>query len=236
MLQQTQVERVCAKYTSFLKRFPSLKALARASRASVLRQWQGLGYNRRALNLHKAAQEIVHKQAEKFPHSSRELEALPGVGPYTARAMCVFAWNKPEVFMETNIRRVFLHFFFADKKGVLDKELFPIIKKTLYTKNPRLWYWALMDYGAGALKNIPNPNRRSQHYARQSKFEGSHRYARAKILTAILGGRNGKSMRELRSLQQKDRHLEKYHLTEILQELQKEHFIERKKTRWVACR
>ncbi len=92
MLQQTQVERVVPYYKSFLKKFPSARALAKAPLAEVLGVWQGLGYNRRAKMLHAAAKEVVKRGA--FPKSVSELEALSGVGPYTARAVAAFAYQE----------------------------------------------------------------------------------------------------------------------------------------------
>lgn len=185
MLQQTQVDRVIDKYRQWLKRFPSVATLARARRASVLRAWQGLGYNRRALFLHQAAG-IVHRQyGDDWPTDVPTLETLPGFGPYTAKAVAVFAGNYPAVLIETNIRRVYLHFFFPRRHQVADKQLVPIITQTLDRRNPRRWYSALMDYGAVALAAVPNPNRRSRHYVRQSPFAGSARQLRGQIIRAL---------------------------------------------------
>jgi len=121
MLHQTQVARVREYYDRFLTHFPTVGDLARAPRDSVVRQWQGLGYNRRAVYLHRAAGEVTERWKGKFPRGTAELESLPGVGPYTARAVRVFAWNKPEVFIETNIRRVFLYHFFRGRRKVDDR-------------------------------------------------------------------------------------------------------------------
>lgn len=184
MLQQTQTDRVVPKYEAWLAAFPTVEVLAVAPVSEVLRLWQGLGYNRRALNLQKAAQQIA---ANGFPTDVEGLKALPGIGPYTAGAVHTFSYDQPGVFIETNIRRVFLHFFFPEQEGVGDKELAPLIEKTLPKANFRDWYYALMDYGAMLARTQPNANRRSRHYALQSKFEGSNRQLRGRILKSLVG-------------------------------------------------
>ena len=115
MLQQTQVSRVRKKYGAFLKQFPDFRALSVASVSAVLRAWQGLGYNRRALYLKRAAERIVHAHGGKIPREIGELEALPGIGPATARSIRAFAFNEPDIFIETNIRSAYLHFFFGPR-------------------------------------------------------------------------------------------------------------------------
>jgi A/G-specific adenine glycosylase len=192
MLQQTQVARVIPFYENFIKKFPNFEKLARAKTRDVLKAWQGLGYNRRALALQKLARDVVANYNGKLPHAADELIKLPGIGPYTAGAIRAFAFNEPEIFIETNIRRVFIHFFFPvrkksnkNAKKVTDAPLRRYIKRTLDSKNPREWYWALMDYGA-MLGLIENPNRRSAHYTKQSKFEGSDREIRGKILRELI--------------------------------------------------
>ncbi len=190
MLQQTQVERVRAFYEKFVKIYPDFKALASAKKLEVLRLWQGLGYNRRALALHRLAEIVMRQYSGKLPHSRDLLESLPGMGPYTAGAIRTFAFDEPEIFIETNIRRAFIHFFFPKRKKVNDKEILPLIKKTLDCGNPRDWYFALMDYGTMLGANgRENPNSRSAHYVRQSKFKGSDREIRGKILRLALGHR-----------------------------------------------
>jgi len=182
MLQQTQVARVAEKYPLFVKTFPTISALAHAPLAQVLVVWQGMGYNRRALALHRLAKEIVTAHKGKIPRARTDLEILPGIGPYTAGAIRTFAFNEPEVFIETNIRRVFIHHFFPHTSSVSDKEILPLVEKTLERKNPREWYFALMDYGAHLPKIIKNPNKKSAHYTKQKKFEGSHRQLRGRVL------------------------------------------------------
>ena len=183
MLQQTQANRVVGKFNSFIKRFPDFKGLAKASLQDVLKEWQGLGYNRRALNLHKLAQIVK----DKLPETYEGLLELPNIGPNTAGSILAFAFNIPHPFIETNIRTVYIHFFFKNRKGkVHDKKLIPIIAETLDTKNPREWYYALMDYGAYLKKTQTNPSRRSKHHVKQSKFKGSNRELRSNILKIIL--------------------------------------------------
>ncbi len=186
MLQQTQVERVLVKYPEFLKAFPDLFSLAKAPLAEVLRIWQGMGYNRRALSLKKLAELVMHDYQGKLPMDPEELVKLPGIGEYSASAIYTFTTNKTSLFIETNIRRVFIHFFFDDREGIRDNEIMPLVEKTLDQHNPREWYYALMDYGVKLKKEVANPNCRSAHYAKQSKFEGSDRQVRGMILKALL--------------------------------------------------
>ena len=187
MLQQTQVSRVLLKYKSFLQKFPTVDTLAAAPLADVLREWQGLGYNRRGMYLKKCAEIVVKDFGGKFPKDLKILKSLPGIGPATAGDILAFAWNLPAVVIETNIRSVFIHFFFKDRTGISDKEILPFIERTLPSGNIREWYYALMDYGA-YLKTSEktNPSRRSKHHTKQSRFEGSHRQKRAALLKLLL--------------------------------------------------
>ncbi len=186
MLQQTQVERVIPKYNAFLKKFPTVKKLASASNREVLSLWSGLGYNRRAINLKRAAEVVTKSYKGIFPKTKKELDLLPGIGPYTAGAMCAFAYNTLEVFIETNIRTVFIHFFFKNKKGISDTDILLLIQKTLDIKNPKRWYSALMDYGSMLKSMYPNPSRKSKHHTSQSRFKGSAREVRGDILRTLL--------------------------------------------------
>lgn len=185
MLQQTQVSRVIEKYTAFISTFPTAQSLAHAQTKDVLLLWQGLGYNRRALYLKQACEKVVQMYDGKFPKDFKLLTALPGIGPATAGDILAFAWNIPHPVIETNIRSIFIHFFFKDKTQVHDKEILELVTKTLDTKNPREWYWALFDYGAH-LKTIRKNNNRSVHYVKQSRFAGSNREKRSQILKLIL--------------------------------------------------
>ncbi|MEI6843536.1 MAG: A/G-specific adenine glycosylase [bacterium] len=185
MLQQTQAPRVVAKYTSFLKKFPTTQSLATARLSDVLREWQGLGYNRRALYLKQCAEKIERDFGGKFPRDHKTLLSLPGIGPATAGDLLAFAWNIPVVVIETNIRSVFIHFFFKNKDSVSDADILPLIQKTLDEQNPRDWYSALFDYGAH-LKESGNPNKKSKHYTKQSPLKGSNREKRSQMLKLIL--------------------------------------------------
>lgn len=213
MLQQTQVARVLPKYREFLQKFPTLEKLAKALDKTLLQIWAGLGYWRRALYLKGAAKIIVEakktnsQMSPRRPVAGREhrpqnpadfegrsfenlfskpkdLEKLPGVGPYTARALACFAFGNTEAFLDTNIRRVYLHFFFPKRKNVSDTEILKIAQKAVWRKNPREWHYALFDYGATVLnKKI---NKQSKHYHKQSKFEGSFRSFRTKVMRFLL--------------------------------------------------
>jgi A/G-specific adenine glycosylase len=185
MLQQTRTERVIPFWERWMKRWPNPKALAEASMEEALREWNGLGYNRRCKNLKECALFIAREKSGKVPETPETLLPLPGIGPYIAGAVSCFAYNYPAIFVETNIRSTVIHFFFPGRTGVKDSEVFPILESALDRKNPRRWYYALMDYGAALKKLIPNPGRRSAHYVKQSPFEGSFRQARGKVLRTL---------------------------------------------------
>ena len=186
MLQQTGVERVRDKYRQFLRAFPSVRALAVAEPREVLAVWKGLGYNRRALALKRAAEIIVAEHRGRVPHDIGSLTALPGVGPATACAVLAYAFNEPVAFIETNIRRVYIHFFFPGARTVADSEILPLVEKTLDRGNPREWYDALMDFGTVLRRAGDDPNRRGARYRRQPPFEGSVRQVRGLVLGALL--------------------------------------------------
>jgi A/G-specific adenine glycosylase len=185
MLQQTHVRRVKTKYEGFLVRFPDIYSIERSSLRELLKEWQGLGYNRRVLNLKRIAKIVVDRFEGKIPSSVEELESLPGIGTATARSVRVFAFNKPEVFLETNIRSVYIHHFFPGRIGVKDSEIFPLVEGTMDRKNPRKWYSALMDYGVEIKKRFSNPGRKSGTYRKQPAFNGSHRQIRGEILRIL---------------------------------------------------
>jgi A/G-specific adenine glycosylase len=186
MLQQTQVTRVSEKFGTFIRKFPDFSTLSHASLADVMKEWQGLGYNRRAKYLHAIAIHVMEKWGGVFPQSPEEILTLPGIGRATAGSITVFAYNSPVVFIETNIRRVFIHHFFSGSDPVSDAQILPLIELTLDQENPREWYYALMDYGTWLTGRITNPNRRSKHYSRQSVFEGSDRQIRGRILRRLI--------------------------------------------------
>lgn len=186
MLQQTQVERVKYKYAEFLAAFPTVAVLAAAPLPEVLRVWQGLGYNRRALALKRCAGEIQDRFAGLFPATVPGLESLPAVGPYTSRAVALFAFGIVTPFIETNIRTVFIHFFFHGRELVHDREIMPLVEATLDLSNPRDWYYALMDYGVMLKRCHSNPGRRSTHHSRQTPFKGSNRELRSRMLKLVM--------------------------------------------------
>jgi A/G-specific adenine glycosylase len=186
MLQQTQTGRVVPYYEKFLTHFPTVKRLARTSTAELLAVWQGLGYNRRALSLKKSAQIIEEKYQSNIPHALEELISLPGIGHHTAGAILAYAFNRSEIFIETNIRKTIIHSFFPDREKVSDKEIDEVLQTVIDKKNPREWYWAIVDYGSmlGSKKIIRN--NRSGHYRKQTPFEGSNRQIRSGILKSLL--------------------------------------------------
>jgi A/G-specific adenine glycosylase len=186
MLQQTQVDRVREKYEKFLSRFPDVESLAGAAKEEVLTAWKGLGYNRRALALGKLARRVMEVHDGQIPRDVDALAALPGIGKATAGAVAAFAFNLPVVFVETNIRRVFIHHFFGDRDAVTDKEILPFVEMTLHRENPREWYYALMDYGAMLGRTTVNPNRKSARYRVQGPFRNSRRQLRGEIIRILL--------------------------------------------------
>ncbi|MBI4132642.1 MAG: A/G-specific adenine glycosylase [Candidatus Sungbacteria bacterium] len=224
MLQQTQVGRVLPKYRSFLRLFPTIEALARAPLSRVLGAWQGLGYNRRALYLKRLAGIVVRDYNGRIPSDPELLRRLPGIGPGTAGAISAFAFGKRVAFLETNIRRVFLYAFFRNRRRVQDAEVLAKIKQTLPQRSIREWYYALMDYGALALKHAPNPNHRSAAYAKQPPFQGSRRELRGQILSAVVDAGRIKKERLRRMLQRQPRFNTAY-LNQVIQRLIQEKLI-----------
>lgn len=216
MLQQTQVSRVEGYYARFLARFPDFPSLAHAATGDVLAAWQGLGYNRRALSLKRLAEIVMREHGGVLPSDREALARLPGIGKGTSGSLMAFAFDRPEIFIETNIRRVFIHHFFPrTRRGVTDAEIGRYIQRTMDHAHPREWYWALMDYGAslgkgaatgtkertiartrsvsdrnGNLGPFANPNRRSAHYRIQRAFKGSDREMRGRVLRYLLAVRD----------------------------------------------
>lgn len=185
MLQQTQVSRVIPKFEQFINLFPDVQSLARAPLSDVLVAWSGLGYNRRAKFLWQAAAVITSTYNGVFPRTKPALVTLPGVGPNTAGAIMAYAFNQPEVFIETNIRSVFFEHFFHDHDQVSDKELYQKVEVTLDREHPREWYWALMDYGSYLKKNGAGRLKQSVHYKKQTPLKGSMREMRGRILKTL---------------------------------------------------
>jgi A/G-specific adenine glycosylase len=235
MLQQTQVSRVLEKYASWMRRFPTWQSLARASTKDVLREWSGLGYNRRGLYLKRIAETITEngKTSGTLPNTYEELRELPGLGPNTAGSIMAFAFNIPHPFIETNIRSVFIHHFFDDggltsegQTSIHDHDIMPLIKESLerpsIKKNPREWYYALMDYGSYLKKQMPNPSRRSAHHFKQKRFEGSNRELRSKILQMIMK-QSAKGETVAKRFQKKGWNAEQ--ISKNLNDLEKEGFL-----------
>ena len=223
MLQQTQTGRVVKKYKQFIEAFPDFDSLANASLREVLELWHGLGYNRRAKSLKETAQLVISEFDGNLPSSPDILIKLPGIGKYTASAIATFAFNKPTVFIETNLRSVFIHFFFNDRNDVKDAEIFPLIEKTLDASNPRKWYYALMDYGVLLKKRYINPTRRSAHYRKQKSFKGSDRETRGMILKILL---KEKSLTESEMVNELGMESEK--IKRNLKQLEKEGLVKKK--------
>ncbi len=235
MLQQTQVARVDGRWQRWLNRFPNVETLANAPAADILEEWQGLGYNRRALAVQKAAQTLAG-EGGRFPQDAKALCALPGIGPATAAGIRAFAFNRHSVYLETNVRTVFLHELFPGEKNVPDKRLTPLVAAACPADagdpadDPRTWYYALLDYGAYLKRTVPNPSRRSAGHTRQSKFEGSHRQKRAALVRALLANRAGLALDQATaqiSAQEKScgrPALAKKDVAELLAELDKEGF------------
>lgn len=189
MLQQTQVSRVIPKYEQFLTRFPDVRSLATASLGDVLIVWQGLGYNRRAKFLWQSAQKVVKEHNGVFPKTVDGLVSLPGIGRNTAGAVMAYAYNEAVAFIETNIRTVYIHHFFADQTAVSDKSIYAKVAETIPTEHDALsvreWYWALMDYGSHLKQTVGNVSKSSRHYVKQSPFTGSRRAVRGAVIRKL---------------------------------------------------
>ncbi len=223
MLQQTQVERVIPYFNRWMKHYPSMKKLSEASQGDILKLWSGLGYNRRALALHKIAQTLAHK---KFPQESEELLKLPGIGPYTAGAIRNFAFNQWTPFIDTNIRRVFLFHFFNGKENVKDEEILEKMKEIGYTHSPREWGYALMDYGAFLkTQQKENPNRKSSHYRKQKPFLYSQRYWRSRILKTLLEKEQVKKEKLISLITSERNAPKKNEIENILSQMEREGFL-----------
>jgi A/G-specific adenine glycosylase len=187
MLQQTQVDRVTPKFSQFIEKFPTFKALADANLDDVLGVWQGLGYNRRAVSLRDAARIISLQYNGLLPSSPNDLKKLPGIGSATAASIAAFAFNSPTIFLETNIRTVFIyHFFSHSKDPVPDSAIIPLCELAIDEKNARKWYSALMDYGTVLKKQVGNLSQKSKGYKKQTPFTGSVRQMRGAILKQLL--------------------------------------------------
>lgn len=183
MLQQTQVDRVLPKYLQFIATFPTVQSLAQSPLSSVLQLWQGLGYNRRAKFLWQAAGQI--DSLKSFPQIQAELVKLPGIGIHTAGAIIAYAYNQPAIFIETNVRTVYIYHFFQGAEQVSDAEIHALLETTIDAENPREFYWALMDYGTYLKKQHGNITRLSSGYKKQSIFQGSRRQIRGAVIREL---------------------------------------------------
>jgi A/G-specific adenine glycosylase len=219
MLQQTQVPRVIPKFIAFTEAYPSFEALAVAPLADVLKLWSGLGYNRRAKFLLQTAQLVKNQYDGKLPSAHTELIALPGVGHNTAGAIRAYAFNEPVVFVETNIRTVFIHHFFPGENKVHDNVLLPIIEASSPDDKTRTWYWALMDYGTHLKQTVGNVSKSSSAYVKQSTFKGSRRQIRGQVLRLLAEGPYSFKQLEASIIDER--------LESVLQDLLGEGFIER---------
>jgi A/G-specific adenine glycosylase len=189
MLQQTQAARVVPKYTAFLERFPDLATLARAPLSAILAQWSGLGYNTRAVRLKRLAEILVAAVANgstpgppALPVALADLERLPGIGPYTARAILIFAHNADLAAVDANVRRVLIHELHLPP-DLRARELQEVAERALPHGRARDWHNALMDYGALVLtaqRTGVRPVRR------QGPFVGSRRWYRSQLLKLLL--------------------------------------------------
>lgn len=240
MLQQTQVTRVLGRWEQWLEIFPTIADLAAAPLPPVLELWQGMGYNRRALNLKRCAEEVVASYGGVVPSDKKALLGLPGIGPSTSAGVRIFAFRQPDMYLETNVRAVFIHEFFGEHETVSDRELIPLVEATCPDDaSVRDWYYALLDYGAHLKKTTVNPTRRSKQYVRQSKFEGSHRQKRAHLLRRViddaltseelacdLARSERKAGREEPSLEE---------VCAILSELEREGFVARQGDVWLCA-
>lgn len=218
MLQQTQVNRVESKFVEFMKTFPTVQSLAGANLSDVLVVWSGLGYNRRAKFLHVAAQKIVQDFGGSVPRDLGQLVSLPGVGVNTAGAILAYAYDQQVAFIETNIKTACIHELFSTTAVVSDRDILEIMRRSLPVDSPRIWYWALMDYGSHLKRTVGSHGSRSATYTRQSAFEGSKRQVRGKVLKLLLDG--PMSAEDLRS------RIDDPRFSDVLLALIEEQFIE----------
>lgn len=219
MLQQTQVIRVIPKFLEWMKKFPTLRALRGASLQEVLILWQGLGYQRRAKALLAVAKEV-----SRLPVSYDELRRLPGIGPYTASAICAFAYDAfTHPVLETNIRTVLIEYFHLGENDIHDGVLYDDLDRLVSYQDvkelgARHFYYALMDYGAYLKSQKISHNKKSAHHTVQSAYKGSFRELRAKALFAITRG---------------DTLPQDLRLPEVLKQLAQEKYIIRKKGKYI---
>ncbi len=181
MLQQTQVSRVVPKYEEWIERWPTNQALAETALDDIMPVWQGLGYNNRAKRLRNAAAQVEAEHEGDYPRDIERLQELPGVGPYTASALLIFAFNEDVAAVDTNIRRVLIHEFDLDEDVGMDT-LYSIAHRLVPTGRSREWHNALMDYGA---LEATSAETGVASRGSQSPFEGSTRYYRGKVVRRV---------------------------------------------------
>ncbi len=220
MLQQTQVDRVTPYYTTWISRWPTVTDLAQAPRKDVLQAWLGLGYNNRAMRLHAAAKIIAEKYQGNVLKALEE-EKLPGIGPYTKKAVRIFAANANMVTIDTNIRRILIHEFKL-LSSVADKDLEALALQCLPKGRSREWHNALMDYGATLLTSRKTGIRPK---TTQTRFEGSDRQLRAKLLRIFLRSSEPRTLKELAALCSRS----SLRLTHILNTMVRDGLVEKRK-------
>jgi len=223
MLQQTQVDRVIPYYERFMRTFPNWEALANADKRTLLQHWSGLGYNQRALRLQETAKQIV-VEGGRIPKTEEELCKLPGIGPYTACAVLAFAENQEVPGVDTNIRRVLIHKLKLSE-AIGKKELATIAQSLIPRGKSRIWHNALMDYGA---LHATAQKTGIASLSKQSKFEGSERWVRGKMVKMLLN-QESLSLRELKKTMKHAR------LKQIIQKMEKEQLIV-KKEGWITLK
>ncbi len=190
MLQQTQVTRVIVKFQTFLRAFPTFATLAAAPRAEVIKEWAGLGYNRRAIYLQECAKKIVIGYAGVLPRDPEQLLALPGIGPYMCRSVLIFAFNQDVAAVDTNIRRILIAEGFATETTSA-REMQAIAEQVLPLGRSRDWHNALMDYGSLVLTSAGTG---IKPLTRQSKFYKSFRWYRSKVVKHLVAGAEPKEL------------------------------------------
>ena len=240
MLQQTQVARVLTRWERFLARFPTVDALAAASPGDVVEEWQGMGYNRRALALKRAADICSEQYGGCMPEGVEALVGLPGIGEATAAGITAFSRDVPCVYIETNVRAVFIHRFFPDEERVTDKQLRPLVEAACPTEDVRGWYYALLDVGAHLKRTQVNPSRRAAAYTRQSAFEGSRRQKRSWLLREVMASPGIESEELLARLNRIEREagrdgVDRATFDSIMGDLEREGFFVRSASGWLIA-
>lgn len=239
MLQQTQVDRVIPKYRAFLRQFPTVHALAHAPRADIIRVWSGLGYNRRAVNLHRSAQIIETHYKGRTPLVVEELKKLPGVGEYTARAVAAFAVDACVAPVDTNIKRILIRHF-----GIGENKVVDLAQSLVPAKKAGDWSHMLMDFGALVCtsRNPQCGRLRLPHVAEappprpQKSFQNSNRFWRGRIVHILQAHRCSLTQERLYSQLQKLHRmpLSKKRMTKIVRALEKDGLLKKGRASFIA--